>query len=474
MYKYINDNRRVYFLSSLVSNSYIIISLPILTSYLNASDYGAYVLISQFAVIVHSIFIIFFTQGILKFWVDTPESEKRDFMGTLTSLVSILLIVFVIFSYLSGGVLLFNLYPSLLFIESETVIYTIMWMIALTFKTFFLSFTKVLEKPTYTLYQAASFLFLLTVCLIYLIHIQDVSLMNVIFSFALSELVSTLVLLSCLKSNITLSFKFKYISKFFRFTYPLITGSFVFIIFLNMDRIILANFTSLESIAIYGVGLVLANLGAIILTVNISAYSPRVKKEMFKKNFNNAYKLINHYFREISDIMLLVFIGISLLSTYIINIFAHNYSDSLSYLIAIILSLSHFFRFPCLVCEQILFNYNETKKILLFKILLALFGLILIPSFLFLMGLLGVALALPLAYLLTFIVSYQSIRKYNLLKINFSHYIQCILIILFIFSLEGYAYYTSTHIPTLVLEAIIFACYSYRTYHQTIINIKET
>lgn len=473
MHENINHNRRVYFLSAFISNAYIIISLPILTSYLNAHDYGAYILISQFAVIVHSIFIIFFTQGILKFWVDTPESEKRDFMGTLTSLVSILLLVFVMFSYLSDSALLFNLYPSLLFIDSETVIYTIMWMIALTFKTFFLSFTKVLEKPTYTLYQATSFLFLLTACLIYLIHIQDVSLMNVIFSFALSELVSTLILLSCLKSNITLSFKFEYIFKFFSFTYPLIIGSFFFIIFLNMDRIIMARFTSLENIAIYGVGLVLANVGAIILTVNISAYSPRVKKEMFKKNFHNASKLINHYFREISDIMLLVFILISLISTYIINVFAHNYSDSLSYLIAIILSLSHFFRFPCLVCEQILFNYNKTKKILFFKILLALFGLILIPSLLFLIGILGVALAMPLAYLLTFIVSYQSIRKYNLLKIDFSHYIQCILIILFIILLEGYTYFTGSHMPTLVLEAIVFAYYSYKNYNQIILNNRK-
>ena len=109
-----------------------------------------------------------------------------------------------------------------------------------------------------------------------------------------------------------------------------------FIIFQNLDRVILARYVSLEEMGVYGIGFMFGNIAGMIVSANMSAYLPRVKK-LDSGDIDEVKRLTTHYSQEIQDLMLIVIFSIALLSELTIWLFAANYSGTLASFVMIVL-----------------------------------------------------------------------------------------------------------------------------------------
>ena len=73
----------MYLLSSVGGHFYILFTIPLLTKYLTKDSFGIYTILTQIVVVVQAALLVLFSNGLLKFWVDTKDGERKLFIGTI-------------------------------------------------------------------------------------------------------------------------------------------------------------------------------------------------------------------------------------------------------------------------------------------------------------------------------------------------------------------------------------------------------
>ena len=96
--------------------------------------------------------------------------------------------------------------------------------------------------------------------------------------------------------------------------------------------------------AVYGIGYMFGSISGMVVTANMSAYLPRLKKVMFKGEIIEVRRLTSYYIKDIQDLMLIVVASISIFSEFIIFLFANNYSGTLASIVMAGVALGHLAR----------------------------------------------------------------------------------------------------------------------------------
>lgn len=414
----IKKNRKVFFVNSIFANLYIFLSLPLLTSTLSKNDFAIYSLLSHFAILSSFILVNFFTKGLLKYWNDLNPSKRKQMIGTIFYSLLFFIFIFDIFFFFQGEFILKQIYPVLVDVSSDIIYIMIFWLSILAIKSFFFSFIKVIENPKLILIYNVILSILLLTGFLYLYFHNTISLANVIFIFFISEFLPTFLIFILLKKYIALFFSLNLLKKFFQFSFSLIGASFIFILFLNVDKVILAHFFELDIVASYSVALTLSAALGILLTINWSAYGPRLKKEFSLGNYNLAKKTLNYYFHEILLQLIISFLLVIFCLKLIFVILAPGYYEPKTIYFFLILCCIHIFRFPTLVCEQILFNFDRNHSILIYKAILFFIFLIIVYPLISLINFYAIPFSYVFSYILLFCFMYLDIKKYKFLRID--------------------------------------------------------
>lgn len=452
----IKKNRKVFFVNSIFANLYIFFSLPLLTTSLSKNDFAVYSLLSQFAVISSLVLVNFFSRGLLKFWNDLDSQQRKKMLGTIFNSLIFFIIFFDILFFFNGNFLLNKIYPVLVDISDDLILLITFWFSILAIKSFFFSFIKVLENPKLLLiYNLILFLSLL-ISFLYLYIQNDISLNNVIFIFSISEFLPALIVFLILRKYISLYFSFDLFKMFFRFSLSLIGASFIFIFFVNADKVILARNYDLDIIANYSVALTLSAALGILLTINWSAYGPRLKKEFSIGNFDLAKKTLNYYFHEILFQLITFLLFMVFFLKFVFAILAPLYYEHITIFFFLILCSVHIFRFPTLVCEQILFNFDRNHSIFLYKLLLFLIFLVIVYPLMKIINFYAIPLSYVFAYILLFIFMYSDVKKYTFLIIDIKKFLIPFIFLLFFLLLEVINIYINVDTFFWTIEAIQF------------------
>jgi O-antigen/teichoic acid export membrane protein len=244
-----------------------------------------------------------------------------------------------------------------------------------------------------------------------------------------------------------------------KFSLPLTGGSIAFIAFQNIDRVILARYVSLEDMGVYGIGFMFGSIAGMIVTANMSAYLPRVKKVMASGDDKEVKRLTTHYMQEIQDLMLIVVFGIALFSELIVYFFANRYSGSLASIVMVGLALGHLARSNYLFFEQVLFLKDRVKSIFVVKLLILGIGLLVSTFLISQFKLYGASLIYLTTFLFINLVAYKMISLYGLVHISFKKIIIVGFIVLLLILLQ---YLNINSFFVYFIESIVIFCLSYR------------
>ena len=429
----------MYLMSSVGGHIYILFTIPLLTHYLSKEEFGLYIILTQIVVVVQSALLVFFSNGLLKFWVDTPDDDRQLFMGTIfTSFVSVALLT-TIALYLFRDIFFDILFPNVTTDITIILLYTVLWLTFISFRSFLLSFIKALEKPKFILVHIITYGVLLVGLLYWQLALRSGSLVDVMLAIFLAETLALTLLVYPSLKNLTISFNFSYLISFMKFSLPLTGASLAFIVFQNIDRIILARYESIENMGVYGIGFMFGSTAGIIVTANMSAYLPRVKKVMRSRNVEEVKRLTTHYMQEIQDLMLIVVFIVALFNELIVYQFANSYNSTLASIVMVGVATGHLARSNYLFYKQILILKDNVKQIFLNEMTTLIIGLVVSYLLVRYLGLLGASIGMAITYLIMNFIAYKTVRKYSLIETNFKMSVcrgLCIvllLVIMFIF-----------------------------------------
>ena len=209
MDKTINKNRGIYLLASIGGHFYILITIPLLTISLSANEFGFYTILNQTVVIFQAAILAFFSNGLLKFWVDCEEQERKPFMGTLLITYILLITVISVFLYIFRERYFSVLFPNVTISLEPTVFYMILWFVGISIRSFLLTFIKILEKPRLVLFHIAVYGCLLVAFLYWKINISNGGLDQAIQSFFLAEFIALSILVIPIKTYVRVAWKYE-------------------------------------------------------------------------------------------------------------------------------------------------------------------------------------------------------------------------------------------------------------------------
>jgi O-antigen/teichoic acid export membrane protein len=434
--KAINKNRLIYLISAIGGHFYILFTIPLLTKYLSKDEFGFYIILIQIVVVTQASLLVLFSNGLLKFWVDIKEEEKKSFMGTI--LISFLSVAtFIIFlMYLYRDEFFGFLFPNVNLNLNPTLLYTLLWLFVISFRSFLLSLIKALERPKFALIHIVFYGILLIGLLYYQLLYADNGISEVMLSFFMAEIVALGVLFIPTINNFKLTFNLEYLKVFMKFSLPLIGGSLAFIAFMNIDRVVLAQYVSLEEMGVYGIGFMFGSIAGMIVTANMSAYLPRVKKVMASGNEREVKRLTTHYIQEIQHLMLIVVILIAVFNDLIIYLFANNYSGSLSAVVMVGVAMGYLARSRYLFFKHILFLKNKVNNIFFNEIITLVVGFLFAVPIIKYIGVIGASIVATLTYIIMNIITYIQIKRFDLIDTKNSSLLKNIIFIFAIIILE--------------------------------------
>ena len=410
----IERNRFLYMFANVGGHVYILITLPLLTSHLNPTEFGFYIILVQIITITQAVNLTLFSSTLLRFYYDYGEQERREFLGTIVTSFMSLQILFAFVLFILRHYWLKVLFPNITIEIDPYVLYAMVWMVLISLRGLITTFIKVLERPALVWIQVLVYGALLVILLFVLVVNYNRGLLGALQSLVLAEFGTLLFLIKYLRGYAKISWNIQHIKKVLLFSSPLAASSLLFIVFGNVDRMVLSRHISLADMGEYGIGFLVGNIAALMVTAHVSAYSPRMLSVLRTEGQVAASQIAGYFMRDSLALMGIIVGGLTVLNDVIVYLVG-NVMFHLSFVVLGIAS-GHLMRSQFLFFRQAMFSKNHTIVILLFNFLLLFLGILVANLLVRAIGMSGVAfmsmishaLILPLAYLVT--KSYFPIR----------------------------------------------------------------
>lgn len=358
------------------------------------------------------------SSSILKFWVDTPAENRRSFIGTIFTFYLMLNTCILLAIHMLRDNLIYYYFPEAIETTPNVISLMAVWIFLVSLKSFLISFIKALEKPLFIFCQSVAYAILLIFFLTTVTLLPFANLEAVLISIILSEVIALLCLVIPSSVYLTINFHVSQFLIFIKFSTPLVIASLIVISTQNLDRTFLSQTVTLEDIGVYGVGFMFGNISGVLVTANLSAYLPRVKKLMASSDENEVRTLTTFYLNQIQDLILISALGLALFSDLIIYFFAHNYINTVATHIMVGVALGHLARCNFIFYKQILLLKDDLGKILTNELIVLIVGIISCYNLISFYGIIGASFGMMLTYVISGFLTSHTIRKYSLIEIS--------------------------------------------------------
>jgi O-antigen/teichoic acid export membrane protein len=402
------QNTFIYTIGQILPQAAGFILLPIYTHYLSPAEYG----IVNSMVVFQTIIAIFFTlcleRSIFRlYWDYKSESEKKDFLGTITISISVLSVLFLgLLFLLNGSVGL--MYKSISFFPFFA--YAI-------FSTFFATFSMVpknhlmvKEKAGYFVTISLIQFFLNAGFILWWLIVKDGGAIGYLKGNLFGHLVMFPFFIFISFKTIHLKFSYKIFKKIASFSLPLIPAILTGWILNLSDRIFIERFFTLGDVGIYSLGYKIAGMVGIFAGSISMAYSPVFFKLANSDNQVIAVKSISRYNHIYLMVVVIFCFFVSFFAKEVIIIlFNEKYREA--YLFIPLISFSYLFSQAGGITGLFFQQSKKMKENMYISISAAFMNIILnfllIPRF----GVFGAAYATILSLAIPFGISYSYTKK---------------------------------------------------------------
>ncbi len=436
--KTIEKNRLIYLLSNIAGHLYILVTIPILTHHLSPDEFGFYTILLQIVVITQTAGLVLFSNALQKFHVEYDGNEKRKFIGTIFASFSLIQIAVSLALYTGGHDLLLMAYPNITLNSSPYIIYVAIWLLVSSLRSLSLTLAKVIEKPWVILSQISIYGVLLIPLLYWFVVLNDYGLRGVLTSIILSESFCLLVLIAFLRNYSLWSLKIEILKKVLVFSAPLAISSFLLIIFMNIDRVILSRFVSISEIGIYSIGFMVGNIAALVVTANSSSYSPRFLSVLKQDGKEPAQSLAMYYMKDSLALMSITVAALTILNDLFLAYLGKDGAVLSASLVVIGIATGSLVRSLFIIYQHCLFSINKTGIILAMHILLVLIGVIIGYMLALSHGMKGVSFMAAVTYLIALPFAYKSSSTHFKLSMPIKAVLISLLFIAFLIATEVY------------------------------------
>lgn len=203
-----------------------------------------------------------------------------------------------------------------------------------------------------------------------MVVVESKGLRGAMGALIIAEFLALLILVLKLSSRVALAWRYAYVKKIVGFSAPLAISSLLFIVFANLDRVVLSRYVSLGDLGVYGVGFIVGNITALVVTANNSSYSPRLLKVM-KAEGDEAARSISVYFMKDTLALIGLIVGCLTVFSDLLVLFLGGKATSLNASLVVLgIASGHLARSQYLFYWHSLFSKNRTGLILLLNFLL--------------------------------------------------------------------------------------------------------
>lgn len=297
------------------------ILLPLYTTRFSASEYGTLGLITITGSVLVTICTLGVNFGLFRSYYDYENEEDRKIVIS-TALFIILASSFVLFIL---GLIFSKHLSFLVFGNPEYEVHFLMIMGISIFTMLntipFVIFRAQKKSIQYIIFRI-SFFIIAVALIIYLVAVKNWGILGVLTGSLTMEAISCLTLYFYIRKEIVLKFLKIEARKMLRFGLPLIPANLSVFVFNSTDRYFLNYFSTLHELGLYNLGYKLGTVITVLLASPIALIWPAMFLSVRKHS--NAKTFYVKALTYIVFLSLLMFLGLSLLSKEVLQIFSNK------------------------------------------------------------------------------------------------------------------------------------------------------
>ena len=286
-------NTLVYALGDIIPRVFSLITFPILTSYLNPSEYGIINYVGTVNTFLMIMGILSLNTYFLVHYYNTEGKEaKKKLLGNLDLFIIIFNLLLTVLLYIFGPIIMEG-------IDSDVAFYPYMAIGLATsffnvFKYLPSALFRLLERPLpLSLLNISSGILSLVGSLVAVVFIQaDAS--SVLWANLLTAFIFAIIFLVITNKNAIWNINVVQIRNALKFSLPLVPGSIAFYLYNTFDRILMERELTLSDVGIYSTAATFALLLNIVSYGAYQAFEPYFFKNFGKVDFQEKFTTVRN------------------------------------------------------------------------------------------------------------------------------------------------------------------------------------
>ena len=442
----------VFGLGSTLHQLIALLLLPIYTTYLTTSDYGVLGLLSITGQILGIIFALSLTSALFRSYYDYDDQEdRRVVISTAFFLITINCFILLIFG------IFFSEYLSLLmFSTAEYSIYFLIIILTTIFGILnaipFAVFQARKKSTHYVSFQLSFFLLGISLIL-YFVTVKEWGVFGVIVGGLITAIVSFLVLYAYIWKDLILRFSKSEARKMVHYGAPLALAGLSGFVFTYADRYMLNYYLTLSEVGLYTLGYQFG----MVITVLLISPTKLIWGPMFLsvKDDSNAKDFFSRALTYVIFIGVFLFLGLSLLSKEVIQIFANEEFWS-AYMVVPIITLTYLIWSTRPILEVGIALKRKTKITAWYFFIGAttniILNLVLIPEY----GMMGAAYATLISFIVMICIDFYYNRKFFKIDYEWVRILKIYLVTALIFIIGYFVVINNLYAAIIFKVGIIF------------------
>lgn len=446
-YKTLKNNTIIFTIGNIGSSLISFLLLPIFTNFLNAEEYGNIDLISISVTLFMPIFILNFTEVLIRFGLDKNyKIEKVISTVFITNIIIFIPIIIII------GAMNFYLEGKLIYLLFLFILLSINGLYELI-----KHYCRAIEKLS--LYAFGDILYTVLFCFfnIYFIVYREMGIYGYFSGYIISQLIYILYISILTNIRQYLSFSFfskSYLYDFLKYGIPLIPNSISFWIVNTSDRYIIKYFLGSAPLGIYSVANKIPQIITTLYSIFYKAWQISSIKEIKSEEVNKFYSQI---FDILVKLMFLLCLSIILFIHFIMFLFIGSEFKYALYLIPILLLSTVFYTFTSFM-STIYLAHKRSKDVMKSTLLAAILNIILNLVFIGNYGVIAASITTLISYIFLFVYRYYNSKNLIHIKVN---WINMIMFLLITFAMIYNIYTLNSEILLFFINLLLYSVFLY-------------
>ena len=403
-----------YSLGNISQIAVAVLLLPLYTSYLTPADYGILALMDLTILLITKLVVPPLNNALNRFYYKPGYQERNGIL-----LFNLLLVLLMLITLLAVAYWFFSDFLTRLLFEGDQTMRHVVQIygavLALECLTsFLLAYVSLRELAKYLVFLSLSKLILSTGLIIYLLTVQELGILAVIYGQIFGLCLLTVMILPVILSKSTFRLSLGIVKEPLQFGYPMIISGYSNLLLESGDRYILNMLSSVSNVGLYSFGYKIASLlnTALIVPINMAIFPTIYQQENDPEEQKRFIATTATYYYIIAISMAL---GVALLARELIMLLAARSEFWPAWIVVPVIAFSYvqhglgrFFKWGALLRNK---TFHLSMMVLVSAAVNIGLNFLMIPRW----GILGAAFATLIAYEVWNVLRlYYSIKFYGL------------------------------------------------------------